>query len=111
MLQTDLGTLTPSSHWSSVILGENNVLLWPSDDQKGAYYVFLLPEVWLPFMTFAWPVPGYLVGLPHEKETYVGGCQQSPFFNIYIEGWVLLNGPWGLSMTLSQNGVETKGFQ
>ena len=81
MLQTDLGTLTPSSHWSSMILGENNVLLWSSDDQKGAYYVFLLPEVWLPFMTFAWPVPGYLVGLPHERETYVA-CSVIPM------GWL-----------------------
>jgi hypothetical protein len=81
MLQSDLGTLTPSTHWTSIYIHEGCVLLWSSDDQKGAYYVFLLPSCWDPFMTFAWPVPRSILGLKGEGVTYLA-CSVIPM------GWL-----------------------
>ena len=72
MLQTDLNTLSPSSSWTQIVIGEGEILLWSSDDQKGAYYVFQLPPCWLPFMAFAWPVRGELLGL--KGEVYLSMC-------------------------------------
>ena len=81
MLETDLNTLTPSSHWAGIFLDEQSSLLWSSDDQKGAYYIFLLPEQWLPFMTFAWAVPGEILGYPEWGLTYLA-CSVIPM------GWL-----------------------
>ena len=43
-------------------------LLWNGDDQKGAFYAWELPRAWRPFMAFAWPVPGHLVGSSSDME-------------------------------------------
>ncbi len=62
LMQGDLGTLASSSSWTQLILGPQEVLLWSGDDQRGAFYAWELPKAWRPFMAFAWPVPGELVG-------------------------------------------------
>ena len=77
MLETDLGTLTPSTHWGSIYLGVDESLIWSSDDQKGAFYVFTLPDCWLPFMAFQWPVQGSVLGHPEWGLTYVA-CSVIP---------------------------------
>jgi hypothetical protein len=61
LTQGDLNTLSSSTAWSLLVLKEKEVSLW-SDDQKGAFYAWELPQSWPPFMCFAWPVPGHLVG-------------------------------------------------
>ena len=62
LMQGDLGTLSSSSSWTQLVLGSDEVLLWSGDDQRGAFYAWELPRSWRPFMAFAWPVPGHLVG-------------------------------------------------
>ena len=64
MLRSDLSSLTPSSHWGGIALFNDYVLLWSGDDQKGAYYVFHLPECWKKYMVIGKPIRGSLVGLP-----------------------------------------------
>ena len=58
----DLSTLTSSCEWTQLVLGPGEVFLWSGDDQKGAFYAWELPKSWRPYMAFAWPVPGHLVG-------------------------------------------------
>ena len=62
LMQGDLSTLSSSSSWTQLVLGPSEVLLWSGDDQRGAFYAWELPRSWRPFMAFAWPVPGHLVG-------------------------------------------------
>ena len=62
LMQGDLNTLASSTSWTQFVLGTNEVLLWSGDDQRGAFYAWELPTAWRPFMAFAWPVPGHLVG-------------------------------------------------
>ena len=71
LMQGDLGTLASSSSWTQFVLGPNEVLLWSGDDQRGAFYAWELPKAWRPFMAFAWPVPGHLVGGEPGKMEYV----------------------------------------
>ena len=52
MLSDSLGTLSSSTSWTSIALPSGRVLLWSSDDQKGAFYTFRLPSCWRPFMAF-----------------------------------------------------------
>lgn len=71
LMQGDLSTLASSSSWTQFVLGPNEVLLWSGDDQRGAFYAWELPKAWRPFMAFAWPVPGHLVGGEPGKMEYV----------------------------------------
>ena len=66
MLRSDLSTLTPSSHWGGIALANHHVLLWSGDDQKGAYYVFHLPDCWKKYMVIGKPIQGSLVGSSSE---------------------------------------------
>ena len=81
LMQGDLSTLSGSSAWVGAHLHPNQVLLWSGEDQRGAYYAWALPRVWRKFMAFRWPVPGALVGRPHEPEVYVAAA-------VIPMGWV-----------------------
>lgn len=70
LMTGDLRTLSSSTNWTSIGIKDNEVLLWSGDDQKGAFYAWLLPPAWRKFMAFRWPVPGHLVGSSLEW-TYV----------------------------------------
>ena len=67
----DLNTLAGSTSWCQLLLNPNQVLLWSGDDQKGAFYAWELPKAWRPYMAFAWPVPGHLVGSNDKAMEYV----------------------------------------
>ena len=60
MLTDSLGTLHSSTSWTQITLQDGQVLLWSSDDQRGAFYVFRLPQAWRKYMAFRKPVPGHL---------------------------------------------------
>lgn len=77
----DMGTLAGSTSWCGLQLPPSHVLLWSGDDQKGAYYAWKLPEVWRPFMTFKWPVPGYIVDRPELSECFVAA-------SVIPMGWI-----------------------
>ena len=96
MLMTDLDSLCPSSHWTSIGLDEDQILLWSSDDQKGAYYCFSLPDCWLPYFCFAWPVDGSVLDHPEWGETYLSCC-------------VIPMG-WGSAVSLFQHIHRRLGF-
>eukprot|EP00438_Fugacium_kawagutii_P024959 Skav213216 [mRNA] locus=scaffold2826:647978:650839:- [translate_table: standard] len=74
LMQGDLQTLSSSTNWSSLILKKNKTLLWSSDDQKGAFYAWRLPPQWRPYMAFAWPVKGSVVGMSHIPLVYVASA-------------------------------------
>ena len=71
LMAGDLNTLAGSTSWSQLLLNPNQVLLWSGDDQKGAFYAWELPKAWRPYMAFAWPVPGHLVGSQDKEMEYV----------------------------------------
>lgn len=77
----DLPTLSASPNWAAIVMGTHQALLWSSEDQKGAFYAWKLPASWRPFMAFAWPVPGALVGLPGESLVYLAS-------NVIPMGWL-----------------------
>ena len=66
LMRGDLPTLSSAANWASIVLPKDHCLLWSSDDQKGAFYAWRLPLAWRSLMTFRWPVPGSLLGLPSE---------------------------------------------
>ena len=43
-------------------MGDGEVLLWSSDDIKGCFHVFRLPEVWRPWMALSAPVDPVALG-------------------------------------------------
>ena len=63
LMAGDLGTLSSSTNWCNIVLKPHQCLLWSSEDQKGAFYAWRLPQPWRRFMTFRWPIPGERLGL------------------------------------------------
>ena len=62
VIEGDTSELPVASQWGAIALLEHETLLWSSCDRQCFFYVWHLPESWMPFMTFERPVPGYLVG-------------------------------------------------
>lgn len=81
LMPGDLNTLASSPSWTSIVLKDNEVLLWSSDDQRGAFYAWRLPAAWRRFMAFKWRVPGSLVGLTSNAMTYVAA-------SVIPMGWI-----------------------
>ena len=73
LLIDSLGTLNSAATWTSIHVPEGHVLLWSSDDIKGAFYIFRLPPAWRPFMAFEKRVPGSILGprFAHLEMAYV----------------------------------------
>ena len=70
-LREEVGTLAGSPTWANIILNKGEVLLWSSEDQKGAFYAWQLPEGWGKYMTFHWPVPRCLLWLDGQGTTHL----------------------------------------
>ena len=70
-MKGDLQTLSASSNWAGLVLPPQHVVLWSSDDQKGAFYAWRVPRSWHRMMAFRWRVPGELVGKPKGTQAYV----------------------------------------
>jgi hypothetical protein len=92
-----LSSLTPSTSWVVITLPDGRVLIWSGDDQKGAFFVWSLPEAWLPFMTICKPVPGHRVGRPDLPMAYLSLC-------VIPMGWIL-------AVTLFQHLHRRLGFE
>ena len=71
MLGVDLGTLQVASGWAVVHLSKGMVLLGSSDDMRGAFCLFTLPECWRKFMTFSRPVSFRSLGIERDCMTYL----------------------------------------
>ncbi|CAK0829863.1 unnamed protein product [Prorocentrum cordatum] len=78
----DTSTLAASTSWTSLHLPAGCVMVWSSDDQKGAFYVWKLPPAWYGRMAVSVPVPASAAGLPGDHLVYVA-CRVIPM------GWVL----------------------
>ncbi len=70
----DMSSLTPSTSWVVIAFPDGRVLIWSGDDQKGAFFVWSLPEAWLPFMTICKPVTGHRVGRPDLALAFLSLC-------------------------------------
>ncbi|CAK0833613.1 unnamed protein product [Prorocentrum cordatum] len=78
----DTSTLAASASWTSLHLPAGCVMVWSSDDQKGAFYVWKLPPVWYGRMAVSVPVPASSAGLP-------GDHLVNAAFRVIPMGWVL----------------------
>ncbi|CAK0827155.1 unnamed protein product, partial [Prorocentrum cordatum] len=65
--ETDLDSLTPSSSWTGFVLCEGQALSGSSDDQSGAFHLYLLPPQWRGYVAVRKQVPGGCVGWPDSK--------------------------------------------
>ena len=83
LLTDSLGTLSPAASWTSIHVPESYVLLWSSDDIKGAFYIFRLPRAWRPFMAFEKQVPGHILGPQHAHSEMVYICSA-----VIPMGWI-----------------------
>eukprot|EP00959_Pyramimonas_sp_CCMP1952_P342886 7183401-Pyramimonas_sp.AAC.1 len=63
----DTATLAASTTWISTNLQAGCVIVWSSDDQKGAFYVWKLPPAWRGRMAVSVPVPASAAGLPGDQ--------------------------------------------
>ncbi|CAK0818697.1 unnamed protein product, partial [Prorocentrum cordatum] len=77
----DTSTLAASTTWASLHLPAGCVMVWSSDDQKGAFYVWKLPPIWYGRMAVSVPVPASSAGLPGDHLVYVA-------FRVIPMGWV-----------------------
>ena len=48
LMAGDLGTLSSSTNWCNIVLKPHQCLLWSSEDQKGAFYAWRLPQALWP---------------------------------------------------------------
>ena len=78
----DVSTLAASPGWVALSLETDQVLLWNSDDQRGAFFVWLVPDVWRPYMALAAPAPGWAANLPHQKTVWLSS-------RVLPMGWLL----------------------
>ncbi|CAE7938375.1 unnamed protein product, partial [Symbiodinium necroappetens] len=58
-LREEVGTLAGAPTWGNIILQKGEVLLWSSEDQKGAFYAWQLPAGWGKYMAFHWPAQSW----------------------------------------------------
>ena len=70
----DVATLPHFAQWSGVELLDDETLIWASEDISCAFYIFQLPESWLPYFTLDWPVRACDVGMAGEDEFHLAFC-------------------------------------
>ena len=83
LLTESLGTLHSAASWTNISIPSGHVLLWSSDDIKGAFYIFRLPKAWRPFMAFEKPIPGAELGPGWESVESVYLCSA-----VIPMGWI-----------------------
>lgn len=74
LLVGDCDKLPHSTGWQNILLVDGQVLLRSTSDRACYFYIWRLPDAWLPFMTFCDPVPGWMVGRPDLAEAYLASC-------------------------------------
>lgn len=60
----DVDTLPYLGQWGSAQLLAHQVLLWSSEDIKCMFYIFRLPDQWMPYLAFGEPLDGKYYGKP-----------------------------------------------
>ncbi len=74
MLAAVLGTLAAAATWTGIVLEDGYVLLWSSDDQSGAFHVYILPEAWWKFFVVNKKVKWTDLGVNRPGETWMCIC-------------------------------------
>ena len=68
----DVSMLPSAGQWNGFALLAVEIALLSSMDRRCYFYTFAMPQVWWASMCFAHAVPGALVGLPAEREVFLG---------------------------------------
>ena len=63
IIRGDIAALPSASAWIPIVLSEGNELFMSQGDMSSAFYLFSIPDVWLPYMVFNYLVPGEKIGL------------------------------------------------
>ncbi|CAK0893795.1 unnamed protein product, partial [Prorocentrum cordatum] len=58
----DVETMAGATHWMTFVLGDGEILLISGDDLVCSFYLFALPEAWLPYFALSKPAPKWALG-------------------------------------------------
>jgi len=67
VIESDCPSLPYFGQWLGLELLEEEVLMWRAEDMECCFYVFELPDAWLPYFILAKPVSGDVVGCPGRR--------------------------------------------
>ncbi len=67
----DVDTLPHFGQWLGLELLRDELLVWSSEDISCAFYVFGLPNAWLPWFALGKPLPGTMVGHSDDELRYL----------------------------------------
>ena len=70
----DISTLSGAAAFTSVALEDNFIISISGDDLVSSFYLFRLPEAWLPFMAFEKQVSWRGLGIDRDGHTHVGAA-------------------------------------
>lgn len=66
----DIGCLPSAACWQLLALAEDECIHVSQCDMSSAFYLFKLPECWLPYLCFHFAVDGAAVGMPQHSRVY-----------------------------------------
>ena len=69
-----INCLPSITKWQSIILGDGETLLAYQCDMACAFYLFALPEVWLPWFCLNFDLSGRELGLPSDERYTIACC-------------------------------------
>ena len=67
----DIEIMPVGGEWLVATLGPRETMLWSSEDIKGCFHIFKLPEVWRPWMALSKPVAGPVLGRPAGTQCWL----------------------------------------
>eukprot|EP00438_Fugacium_kawagutii_P027760 Skav215993 [mRNA] locus=scaffold4693:119449:124700:+ [translate_table: standard] len=67
----DIGTLAGASAFANIVLEEGKMITISGDDLCSSFYLFRLPDVWKPFLSFERPVAWRALGVDRDGDTYM----------------------------------------
>ena len=70
----DLNTLTGALAFTNLVLGDGNVITLCGDDLQSSFYLFSLPDTWLPFMGFEKRVSWQDLGVDRPGDTWLAAA-------------------------------------
>ena len=77
----DVQTLSGAAGFTAVAIGENQMITISGDDLVSSFYLFRMPEAWLPYLAFERPVAWKDLGVDKEGSTFLGAAVLPMGFN------------------------------